>query len=385
MRFRSAILALLCATAAWAALDMPGDEASNRRLLKLWAADPAHADRLRTNLVAFQNLPADQQDRLRKLDKSLHDLDTVERDRLRGVMERYAGWLSRLDPTERARIQAIPPGPERAKVISEILDRQWQESLPRADKERLAKAGPEEKTRLLETWRKEEKERREMRAVARRTVEEAAQFGPLGQRIDDFRDRVAVYVEDSLRPLATPAEEARISGMARMNPGRWLQSVHDVAAGKSPLPFPGPAVPGGRKAVRSFRDIPTEVATRFPAPLPRAITDAEGKWPDFPLAVMAIARQNKLDLPANLLGPTRVDELPPGAKRFVANDLLPKLSAEDKGQLAATEGQWPEYPKKVKELSDKYKLTVPGLVLPGTPEQWTAIMSSRQFRGGKGN
>lgn len=385
---RGRLLIALAALGLLAAADMPGDEATNRRLLKLWQSDAAHMDRLRQYHQAYLGLPADQQDRLRKFDKELHDLEAAERDRLRAVMERYAGWRSRLDPASRERLDAAPPGPDRAKVVTELLDRQWQESLSKADKERLAKATADERTKLLEQLRKEERDRRELRAAARRAADDAAQFGPLGIRIEDFRERVTVYVDETLRPLASASEEARINNLLRLNPVRWLQNVHEIAQRHPPLPFPAPGVPtvgvtpNRRKALRAIKDLPIEWQGKFALPLPKPLADVEGKWPDFPIALAAEARKRNISLPAQLLGPTKPDELPPGLKKFV-NDMSGKLTDEERGQLAAAEGQWPEYPRKIRELAERHRLVVPGLTLPGTTDQWTLILNSKPFRPGK--
>jgi hypothetical protein len=383
MRLTPTITGFIVLAAALAAADPPGDEATNRRLLKLWQGDPVRMERLRRHVAAFQSLPAARQEQLRALDRELHQLPEADRDRLKATLERYAGWRSRLDPADRARLDAAPPGPDRARVVDQILDRQWQDSLHKADKDRLAKAAPDERPRILEDIRREEKARRDLRASARRTVDEVAQLAPLGLRLDEFRDRVLAYVDETLRPLATPAEDVRLNNLARLNMVRWLQTVHDMAAGRAPLPFPGPAPPGKKKAVRGWKDVPPEIADKFPSPTPPAIVAADGKWPEFALALTAVARERGIDLPANAFGPTKAEELPPAARRFVTTELTPRCTDDDKKQLAAAEGRWPEYPRMVAALAAKHKLSVPGLALPGTPEQWQVVLSGRQGKAGK--
>ena len=58
--------------------------------------DPDRRARLKGNLALFRHLAPEDQDRVRELDRALHqDEDTATRARLWAVMERYAGWLSR--------------------------------------------------------------------------------------------------------------------------------------------------------------------------------------------------------------------------------------------------------------------------------------------------
>src|SRR5262249_46711297 len=160
--------------------------------------------------ATFRGLSPAQQDRIRQLDKQLHELDAATETRLWAVMERYAGWLARLPAEDRQKIESTPAGPERLKAVDQILDRRWQEALPRPDRERLTGANPEEREQILGQMRKEEADRRKQRAEARRAVEEAAAQGP-SMSLQTFREALRHYVDESLRPLLSPDEEARLN------------------------------------------------------------------------------------------------------------------------------------------------------------------------------
>jgi hypothetical protein len=99
------------------------------------------------------------------------------------------------------------------------------------------------------------------------------------------------------------------------------------------------------------------------------------------MALAAVAKEKGIVMTWSMLGPTKMDELPPAAQRFVRDDLMNKLNENEKKQLSDTQGTWPEYPMKVKELADKHRLIVPGLSLPGTRELWQNML--RAFRPGK--
>lgn len=383
MRIRT--LTLSCLTMAFAfcatAVDIPGDETTNKKLLARWQSDPERMEKLRRNLAEFRDLPKEAQDRIRRLDKSLHDQDVTEANRLRGIMERYAGWVARLKDEDRAKLLATPPGPERVRKVQELLDQQWQESLPKADKDKLAKATTEDRVKLLDELRKHDEDRRKQRQSARRSVEEAAAFGPFG----GDRERFSAFFDESLKPLLSEADVKKLvapinrrDAVARAN---YLNSVNELAKAVEPMPFPGPAPPGKSKAVRTWADLPSEWEPKFPKPMPNEITKAVGKWPDFALAVAKVAKQNNIDMPGRLFGPTQRDELPPSVKRFVTDlaETSGKLSDEEKSRLNAAEGNWPDYPKLIKKLADDHKLTVPGLTRPISPE-----LPAGKNKGGKG-
>ncbi len=345
------------------AVDIPGDETTNKKLLARWQSDPERMERLRHNLAEFRELPKEAQDRVRRLDKELHDKELSEANRLRGIMERYAGWVARLKDSDRAKLMEAKPGPERVRVVQELLERQWYDSLPKPDRDKLEKASPEEKVAMLVELRKEDEDRRRHRERDRRAVEEAAALGPM-----TGGERISSYVEDSLKPLLSDADARRlVQPTNRQGWIKYFEMIGEFSAPIGPLPFPGPAPPGKAKAVRSWADLPIDLEQKFPKPLPGEITAAVGKWPDFAQAVAKVAKENNIELPGRLLGPTKRDELPPSVRRIM-NDLTGRLTDDDEKQLRAAEGHWPDYPKKIKELADKYKLTVPGLARP-TPRE----------------
>src|SRR3954467_10441474 len=96
--------------AATLAIQPPGDEAGDRKLLETWLQDTDHAKRLKQNRAAFVAMTPAEQNKLRQLDKSLHELDETKRKHLDDVMERYVLWLERLPAEDRTRINAAPAG-----------------------------------------------------------------------------------------------------------------------------------------------------------------------------------------------------------------------------------------------------------------------------------
>jgi hypothetical protein len=222
-------LALALVTVGLAAAGVPGRDAPDRR------------GQLQQSLAAFRRLSPEAQTKVRQLDKALHeDEDAGTRIRLFGVMERYAGWLARLPDADRERVTAAPAGPERLRVIRDILDRQWIDGLPPAYHERLAKAAPADRTRLLDRWRRDDRDRQQERLLALRAAEEEAfPFAAVRQR--QFREDVQKYVKDTLEKQLTPRERQRLNTVTSKGAGYGYFHQVLVLSEAHRLRPPGPA------------------------------------------------------------------------------------------------------------------------------------------------
>jgi len=114
----------------------------NRQLYEKWRKDPEHHYRLWRDFHAFQALPAERQERIRKLDRDLQEEDLARQAKLWRVMERYAHWLERLSDDDRKRVESASDGRERLRIVKEIRARQWLEQLPKADQDKLRVPSP---------------------------------------------------------------------------------------------------------------------------------------------------------------------------------------------------------------------------------------------------
>src|SRR5438105_12353347 len=111
----SLLLLSLTLAATGAAMPEPSDsdavtrddpQAWNQSLLETWKQNPQHYARLKRDLNHFWSLPREERDRLRALDKELHDQDSATQNRLWNVLERYHDWLERLTESDRHRIES---------------------------------------------------------------------------------------------------------------------------------------------------------------------------------------------------------------------------------------------------------------------------------------
>jgi len=135
---------------------------SNRRALEQKARqDPAWYERVLRDLDAFQSLPADQQERMRQLDKQLSAENAATNKKLMRVLERYVNWLEKLPPADRKFIEDASNSKERLRRIREVREKQWVQTLPKAVREEIMRAKGAERQALIKKYRQEEKKRRQ--------------------------------------------------------------------------------------------------------------------------------------------------------------------------------------------------------------------------------
>ena len=223
-RLSLALFALLAASAG---------NADDRRPARRADVDP---ERLKQYLSAYHRLSPEAQERLKRLDQELHDEDAATRTRLYGVMERYALWLSRLPEADRQRVQSAAAGPERLRVVRELLEKQWLDNLPPARKEQLAKASESERARLVDAWHREDRQRQQERMIALRTAEALMFPGEMAR----FQQELQRFVKTDLEPKLNPREKNRLQTLSKQPFGRnYLHQVWELSKARGLTP-PGP-------------------------------------------------------------------------------------------------------------------------------------------------
>jgi hypothetical protein len=345
----------------------PDDRERNRRLLERWRADPDHYARLKRDLKAFCELPAEEQERLRKLDRELHEGDPRAQRRLWGVLERYAAWFDRLPEEEQRQIREAADRGERLRLIRKIRDRQFVDRLPAAERERVRQLPPEQQQAEVDRLRREERQRRlAWEEFVRKPPPAALPARPA--RLEEFPGEVKAYVQAVLRPQLS-AEEREQLQKAEAEPWPALARTLPELSEKHPVALPGP--PTGP---RNYRELPEAVRAlmtpqTLPQPQRRRLNSAIGRWPDFAEQFTLVARERGLTLPKQL-GPCRPQEFAAPVARFLEKTLPAKLSEKEKAELKEAEGRWPDYPKRVLELARRHGLEVPLMRLPGPRDLW---------------
>jgi hypothetical protein len=339
----------------------------NRRLLEKWQGDPDHAARLERDLAAFWALPPQRRERLRKLDRELHQLDPATRQGLWGVLERYHAWLKRLPEEQRRRIDSAADWQERLHLVKELREQEWIQRQPKKVRDNLARLAAAQRSQRVA----------ELRAAQRRRLKLAlSPFRPEPRKLNDFPVEVRQFVRQSLRPLLT-TEERRQLDQAEGKPWPLYARTLVSLADRHPLPMPGPIGP-----VR-IADLPEKMREnvhthpRWEAALKRQ----EGKWPEFGVTLLNPPGRKK-PLPAGrfLLKamPARLEDFSEAVRLFATTGPLGKaLSPAEKQELKKAEGKWPDYPRTLLKLARKHNLTLPGMTLPGAKELWDRARASR--------
>jgi len=342
-----------------------GDEPEPRRLPARWRDDPAEYRRLKDEWKAFQKLPKARQDRLRQIDEDLNDEPPAARARLWAVLFRYTAWLDRLDEKDRRQIESAPEPERKLEIIKGLREVEWVAHLPRADRERIEAAAPDRRTALIETFRKKEHERRTQWQTAFRT-----QIEPVPPRVlPDFWPRLRLYEEKSLIPTLTHTERDQLRKAALSSWPEHAQVLTALAEKHSILVPPSERVgvvnfadlPKGY--AQSFMGKPGK---------PRdseghRLRELQGRWPNFALQLDRQARNRKIALPDKPLGPCKPEEFVPAVQKFI-EDLRKDPAAVKK--LDEAQGKWPDYPSAVMELAKEKKTRVPGTFLPGSKDFW---------------
>jgi hypothetical protein len=376
------LLGLVAALPFSCASQTPGDGDDlerNRQLLEKWRADPDHYQRLWADLRAFHALPREQQERLRRLDRQLHEADQV---RLWHVLERYACWVARLETADPARLLAARSTEERMQIVRELREREWRSHLPALVRTELDNLPPELVRRRVSELRREEALLRRQMAGLRTWQDGNRQ--PI--RLVEFPVAVMDFVEEKLLPRLRP-EQGEFLEAAEGREWPVLARSISVLATRYPV-YPPPRQP--RPTVLKATDLPArwkEILDHqgLPGEVRQEVRDQEGRWPQYPLAVVNLANRGDVrfrlvfgggsgsnifpwGLPA--LGASRPEEFPPEIEEFISRQLVGTASSQELVELKKREGAWPTYPRYLHELAGRHHLAIPGMSLPGPPELW---------------
>ncbi len=365
MARRLAPVLLLCCVAAalYAAADPDDDElAAAHRRFRQWRRHPDKLARLRQHWQSFQELPAARREQVLQFDRELHEEPSAVQAQLWNVLERYQDWYNRLPEADQKALQAARDKRERLELIQEVRDRQWMKEQPRALRDEWDKLKGAARKDLVKRLRAEERQRQQEWQIAARFWKELETHQLLPASQSALPPEVQVYVSEYLLPLLEPAEKERLKQAEGSWPGYMLTLV--ALADRHP-----PALQG-KTGPRHFADLPQAVRQRFGKKgenLPGALKQAEGKWPDFAVAVVELARKRP-DLPLpHELWPRNFQGLQPAMQQFVETTLKPALDIDEKTTLLHSEGRWPDYPDKIQELAQAHYLHPPWYTLPPPP------------------
>ncbi len=367
MRRSSAIVVgfLALALPLAAQTDLAPDElAQNRKLLQKYRQHPDQMARLRRDLQIF--LTHEHREQITKLDRGLRAESPTTQARLLHVMDRYVDWLDNLDPAERQRVQAAPDKTKRLEIIRTLREGEWLRRQPRAVRDEIAKLDGDKRTARLRQLRDDERRRRQEWQIATRFWEDLViRKTPQPAHLAAFPEDVQRYVQEWLRPLLTDEEKDRLQKAE----GQWpLFPITLVElADRYPPALPGPRGPKSFKELPT--DVRSRFKFISEDKLPKPLRLKQGQWPDFAKAVTEFT-QTKLNvqLPPDFW-PYNRRGLSGDVKAFL-DKLIPELTPDEKLRLSNADGIWPDYPVAIEDAARNHNRRVPWQTLPGPRERW---------------
>ncbi len=276
-----------------------------------------------------------------------------------------AAWLEALDPAERKKIKDAPDSKTRLEIIKKIRADEWLKKQPRALQEEVGKLDGDRRAEKIHGLRDKERKKKIHWIICSRFWEDLSKRRPMPARLSDLDGEVTTFFNEYLSPRLSSKEKDMLRGAE----GKWPQypMVLVAVADRHPPALPDPSWP------REFKDLPREVQkkiTKF------------NKGRAIPQKFLLLAKREGLARAVSLWtrkGPPFAHELWPKSKaslsepvkKFISTKLVPVLTSDEFVKLnQAKEQGWPYYPLMLKQLAEGHDLQVPWHSLPGNPELW---------------
>jgi hypothetical protein len=298
-------------------------EANRVRLIKM-RDDPAAYAELMRQTRDFLRLPEQRREQMVQLDQDLRQQDPAKRARLTTVLKRYANWQQRLNAADLKRLGDAATGQDRLRVVRELRERDWVRRFPKVQRDQLARLSVRERTALIRQIRQERQRQKAQWQLAGRFWEELMKKVPLPTRLTELPPDIRAFFDDYLKPRLSPEELA-------------------------------------------------------------ALAKAEGRWPDYPRQLVAVADRHPPALPGST-GPRRLSELPEALRFHLRKGLRkfrPKLASDEAADkviaknVRNAEGKWPEFGTAVTDLARRNKILLPHELWPS--RYFELSMPVRQF------
>jgi hypothetical protein len=353
------LLFALVGVVAVSAASADGDLERNRRLLEKWRADPDHYQRLLRDLKAFYALPVERQETLREIDRKMHEGDLASQARLWAVLDRYSTWLEKLPDPERREVVDASDSGERLKVIRRLREKEWVARLPARVRDEVRQLPANKRAARIAELRREERQQRQRARQALR----AGADGLRPTKLADFPPQVQTFIHEFLLPRLSVAEQELLR---KAEGASWPQLARTILelSERHPVLPPRPSGP-----ITSFRDLPPE-AKRMLNKRRDDLAPLQGRWPAFALEAARLL-PNRPKAPP--LGASKLDEMPREVQSVVRSQLYRELRPAERVRLEKQEGRWPEYPLLLLELARQKGVVLPGMSLPGPRQLWQGL------------
>jgi hypothetical protein len=360
---------------AWAFADVPADDVDYaRRKLAVLRNHPDELAGIRQEAVRFEEMPAERQAQLRQLDRDLHQLPSAVQARLEDTLDRYVEWLRGLAPADRERIQKAADAKTRLAIVREMRVAEWIVRQPKAFRDNLAKLAGAKRAEFVAGSLREDGKRQAEWALAHRFRKELVENKPLPTKPDELDYNSRIYVTEFLARLLSKDELERL----KKAEGQWPRYPRTLVelADKHPPALPSETAP--RTYAELPRPVQIAFGKKGPLKatvLEKRLKPFEGRYPDFAVHLTKFAAENNVLFPAEWW-PSTLRGLTPPMQEFVERKLKLALDPKERRELVEAEGKWPEYPLAIKTLAAAHDLPVPWHGLP-VSDRWNAYRSGK--------
>jgi hypothetical protein len=347
---------------------------ANLAKLDEYRKNPAQLARLRRDATAFLALPEERRAHLHKLDHALQQEPAAARARLKNILERYTNWLNHLPTNDRQAVDGARDTAARLVVVRELRDRDWMDAQPRAVREQWQVLTAPEKTALLARLRQQERQRQQDWQLAVRFWKDLVDGKPLPTRLADLQDRDREGVGEYLLPLLSKQERLRLKEAEGKWPAYALTLVE--LADAHPFALPTQVGPQDvTQLPRAIQDLFAKEIRGGNGKKHAEVLNRIKEWPKFAKAVASANKMNMnpADRLPRELWAWDFKSLQKPMKEYVEKLKL-KLTDVERLSLQDAEGKWPEYPLAIKKLARDHHFPPPPweTALTGSPERWDA-------------
>ncbi len=381
------LLAMFALMSVWAIAEPSAEEdALQRRTLEALRKHPDHLVRLRENLQAFNAMSESRKNAVIKLDQELEKTTGKTKERLWNALSRYADWLEELrksDLLAYEKIKYAPDAEARLALIKDQREREWMETQPKKHLDEWDKLKGEARVEYLRKRREAERVKQNQWVIAKRfwvELERKDPKDPMPCRLSDFKEkgkkkdeeinRVKDYFNDYIFPYITDAQKKQLDDAE----GRWPDFPQTLAkiARQRPAALP----PKGEKLPTKLSELPKPIQTRVQQKAGKKklldeLKAFEGRPEEFVFASKVVeVGTKKGSVPFEYeFWACNFSSLQKPMQGFMT-ELTRKLNEDEKTRLRKSENDWPEYPKTIQKLAEKYNLQPPWHYLPDPDNRW---------------
>ena len=332
---------------------------------------------LRRQYAWFQAQDLSRQQQLRKLHTEVQQLPPEDQARLTKVMQAYNAWLAKLPEADRRRVLAAPTPAARLDEVRKLREREWVDAQPKPYRDEYAALPEPARREKVQEWRAEEADRREEWALAQKQWAEHP-IGKTPAVIANERPAIDAFVAHLRENLSEPERKSLDEARTALDDfGAWfgygflivrLAEQHPIFPWAAVGPREWSELPEEWKRAFPRQDLPKDLR-KAKGRWPEFAAELTAHARRNNLTLPPLGEAKRQQMPPEVV--QLLDKLEPRLRRGG------ELGKADLKDLSDAQGKWPEYPRLIVELARKHKQPIPGWTLPGQPQFWERLRAGK--------